>query len=139
MLSAVSLPHPVPLLLVVLRIAIEQQATLVPVLALGETLQLKNLINVPTVQQATYKKLGFPVPFVLCGRWFFTPFPRKTPLVYVIGKPLLPPAVSPGQQVELAAVDELHKQYYDSLVDLFNRYKHLHPEYVEARVLLSAE
>lgn len=42
------------------RIAIEQQAALVPVLALGETLQLRNLYDVPSLQQYTYKRLGFP-------------------------------------------------------------------------------
>lgn len=42
------------------RIAIEQQAALVPVLALGEVLQLRNLYDMPALQQYTYKRLGFP-------------------------------------------------------------------------------
>jgi hypothetical protein len=42
------------------RIAIEQQASLVPVLALGEALQLRNLYDMPALQQYTYKRLGFP-------------------------------------------------------------------------------
>lgn len=42
------------------RVAIEQQASLVPVLALGETLQLRNLYDMPALQQYTYKRLGFP-------------------------------------------------------------------------------
>lgn len=119
------------------RIAIEQQAALVPVLALGEGLQLKNLFHLPSLQQYTYRRLGFPVPFILQGRWGFTPFPRKTPLVYVIGKPLSPPAHVPGQHVDPAAVDTLHRQYYESLSDLFERYRHLHPEFSEARLVLT--
>jgi hypothetical protein len=42
------------------RIAIEQQAALVPVLALGEVLQLRNLYDMPALQQYTYKRVGFP-------------------------------------------------------------------------------
>eukprot|EP00879_Flechtneria_rotunda_P007790 GHRR01008163.1.p1 GENE.GHRR01008163.1~~GHRR01008163.1.p1 ORF type:complete len:462 (+),score=163.26 GHRR01008163.1:336-1721(+) len=118
------------------RIAIEQQSSLVPVLALGEALQLRNLINLPTLQQYTYKKIGFPVPFILCGRWFVTPFPHKIPLVYVIGKPLRPPKYKAGQPMKAEDVDCLHKQYYDSLADLFVRYKHLHPDFAEARMVL---
>lgn len=79
------------------RIAIEQQAHLVPVLALGEMLQLENMFNFPALQKMTYKRIGFPVPFVLVGRWGLTPLPRKTPLVYVVGQPLQPPLHEPGE------------------------------------------
>jgi hypothetical protein len=48
------------LLWLLCRIAIEQQASLVPVLALGEALQLRNLYDIPALQQYTYKRLGFP-------------------------------------------------------------------------------
>ncbi len=44
------------------------------------------------MQRATYKRLGFPVPFVLCGRWGVTTLPLRNPLIYVLGKPLQPPA-----------------------------------------------
>lgn len=119
------------------RIAIEQQASLVPVLALGEALQLRNLYDIPSLQQYTYRRLGFPVPFILCGRWGVTPFPRKVPLVYVVGKPIAVPAHTAGEQVEASDVDAVHKQYYDSLVDLFKRYQHLHPDFANARLVLT--
>lgn len=91
------------------RLALEEGAWLVPVLAIGETLQVRrwservwllqhtrapavpfsppslrpansatspplllqlaNLISAPELQRATYKRLGFPVPFILAGRW----------------------------------------------------------------------
>jgi hypothetical protein len=38
------------------RLAIEQGAHLVPVLALGETLQLRNLLDLPALQQYTYRR-----------------------------------------------------------------------------------
>lgn len=119
------------------RIAIEHQAALVPVLALGENLQLRNLLDLPGLQQYTYKKLGFPVPFILVGRWGVTPFPRRVPLLYVVGRPLQPPPHLPGQAVDPDSINKLHRQYYASLVDLFERYKHLHPEFAEASVALA--
>jgi hypothetical protein len=167
-------------LLSLLRIAIEQQAALVPVLALGETLQLTNLYDMPALHAYTYKRLGFPgvgglagwlargaqvcaapqlslarttsthhtlsrlsppvcttVPFVLVGRWGVTPLPRKVGLVYVVGKPLRPPPHTPGQPVPAAAVDELHTRFYGSLFDLFQRHRHLHPEFAAARIVLT--
>lgn len=77
------------------------------------------------------------VPFVLCGRWGVTPCPRKVPLVYVVGKPISVPAYAPGEQVKAADVEALHKQYYDSLADLFHRYRHLHPEFATAKLVLT--
>ncbi|GIL52259.1 hypothetical protein Vafri_8180 [Volvox africanus] len=79
------------------RLALEEGAWLVPVLALGETLQLRNLISAPEMQRATYKRLGFPVPFILAGRWGLTTLPLRNPLIYVTGRPLQPPA---GWEVE---------------------------------------
>ncbi|GIL79509.1 hypothetical protein Vretifemale_8826 [Volvox reticuliferus] len=96
------------------RLALEEGAWLVPVLALGETLQLRNLISAPEMQRATYKRLGFPVPFILAGRWGLTTLPLRNPLVYVIGRPLQPPVrweaerrrQLMGLQPEAAAVAE---------------------------------
>jgi 2-acylglycerol O-acyltransferase 2 len=119
------------------RIAIEQQAALVPVLALGESLQLCNAVNLPSLQQYTCRKLGFPVPFVLHGRWGLSPFPRKVPLVYVIGKPLLPPVCEAGQPIDAAAVDALHAQYYRALEDLYAKYRHLHPAFKAAKLVMT--
>ncbi|GLC40901.1 hypothetical protein PLESTM_001123800 [Pleodorina starrii] len=74
------------------RLALEEGGWLVPVLALGEVLQLRNLISAPEMQRATYKRLGFPVPFILAGRWGLTTLPLRNPLIYVLGAPLAPPA-----------------------------------------------
>lgn len=37
-----------------------------PVLALGEALQLRNLYDIPALQQYTYKRLGFPGEGLAC-------------------------------------------------------------------------
>jgi hypothetical protein len=79
------------------------------------------------------------VPFILCGRWGVTTLPRKVPLVYVVGKPIGVPAHTPGEQVKAADVEAVHKQYYDSLVDLFQRYKHLHPDFADAKLVLTED
>jgi len=48
-------------------------------------------------QAWTYKKLGFPVPYLVVGRWGVTPFPAPTPLRFVVGEPLT--ALEPGAMV----------------------------------------
>jgi hypothetical protein len=34
-------------------------------------------------------------------------------------------------------VDALHAAYFDSLLDLFRRYRHLHPHFKEAALVLA--
>ena len=50
-------------------------------------------------QAWTYKILGFPVPYLVVGRWGLTPFPRRTPLRFVVGAPIDPPEVPLGGEV----------------------------------------
>ena len=50
-------------------------------------------------QAWTYKKFGFPVPYLVVGRWALTPFPRRTPLRFVVGAPIDPPKVPLGGEV----------------------------------------
>ena len=50
-------------------------------------------------QAWTYKKFGFPVPYLVVGRWTLTPFPRRTPLRFVVGAPIDPPEVPLGSEV----------------------------------------
>ena len=40
------------------------------------------------LQAWTYKKLGFPVPYLVVGRWGVTPFPAPTPMRFIVGEPL---------------------------------------------------
>jgi hypothetical protein len=98
--------------------AIEQGADLVPVLALGETLQLRNLWDAPDVQQYTYKRLGFPLPYLLVGRWGVSPMPKKTSLVYALGEPLAPPPSPPSALLcsGLGALASLPSQRHDELL-----------------------
>jgi hypothetical protein len=61
------------------RIALQQGAALVPVLALGEADSLHNLVEWPALQRWCIRKLGFPVPYVIVGRWLM-PLPSPTHL-----------------------------------------------------------
>eukprot|EP00803_Ostreobium_quekettii_P005722 evm.model.scf_27.11 EVM.evm.TU.scf_27.11 scf_27:83458-88282(-) len=118
------------------RIAIEQQACLVPTLALGELFTLSNLLDWPQMQRKTYKLLGFPVPYLVVGRWGLSPLPRKVPLKFFVGEPIAPPEHQAGSEVPADAVDKLHRQYYEALVDLFHKFKFEHPWYKDTEVVL---
>ena len=79
--------------------AVEQNARLVPVVVFGEVDALHNFISWPWLQQWSYKKLGFPVPYLVVGRWGVSPFPRRTGLKFVIGEPIQLPHHVSGTQV----------------------------------------
>ena len=50
-----------------IRIAIEEGAHLVPVFVFGESQATKNLIKWKAAQRWTYKRFGFPMPFLPAG------------------------------------------------------------------------
>ena len=70
-----------------------------PVLCLGEIGALRNVCNWPAMQQWTYKNVGFPIPYLVVGRWGLTPFPRQTGLRFIIGEPISPPTLDTDGQV----------------------------------------
>lgn len=76
-----------------IRLAIQENAALVPVVVFGEVTSLRNAIVMPRLQRATYKLLGFPIPFLMAGRGGITPLPSKTGLRFIIGKPIEPSRV----------------------------------------------
>lgn len=82
------------------RMAIEHNAKLVPVVVLGEVNALQNPIDLPELQRWTYKNLGFPVPYWVVGRWGVLPFPKRSGLKFIIGEPICPRPHVPGAQVK---------------------------------------
>ena len=71
-----------------------------PILVLGEVCSLRNFIDIPALQQWTYKKIGFPVPYLVVGWGGCTPLPiTGKGLRFIIGEPISPPLIQPGQQV----------------------------------------
>ena len=87
-----------------IKLAIEQQAHLVPILVMGEICSLRNFIDIPALQQWTYKKIGFPVPYLVVGWGGCTPLPiAGKGLRFIIGDPIRPPLLELGQQVRRLA------------------------------------
>ncbi|GAX74485.1 hypothetical protein CEUSTIGMA_g1934.t1 [Chlamydomonas eustigma] len=118
-----------------IRLAVQHRACLVPVLALGEARQFRDAVNAPSMQKVSYKKFGFPFPYFVTGRWGFAPFPDYGPVYYVLGEPIEPPECREGnKEDEDAAVELLHQAFYRSMVSLFLKYRHLHPDYEAARI-----
>jgi diacylglycerol O-acyltransferase 2, plant len=76
-----------------IRLAVQENAALVPVVVFGEVTSLRNAIVMPRLQRATYKLLGFPIPFLMAGRGGILPLPSKTGLRFVIGRPIEPSQV----------------------------------------------
>lgn len=68
----------------------------VPALAIGEMLQLRNVFDWPRWQAIMTRRLGFPFPWMMVGRWGLSPLPRKVPLHYIVGDPIAPPPHTPG-------------------------------------------
>ncbi|MEW5310901.1 MAG: hypothetical protein WDW38_002655 [Sanguina aurantia] len=98
-----------------------QRASLVPVLAIGEVLQLANGWNWPTLQQLTYKKLGFPIPYIM------------VPLMYCVGEPIpVPACLAAGDAVSEELVGQVHAQFYNALQALFYKYHKEHPQFADA-------
>ena len=58
---------------------------------------MHNAFHMPTLQKWTYKWIGFPIPYLLVGRWLVSPLPKKVPLLYVVGEPIRPPRISAGK------------------------------------------
>jgi 2-acylglycerol O-acyltransferase 2 len=106
-----------------IRIAIEQRARLVPVFCFGESQALKNLWKWKAAQRWTYKRLGFPMPFLAVGFKGFLPLPAPLPLSFVVGEPIeVPPPGEDGRASDVQ-VSAVCAEYYGRIEDLFNRYK----------------
>lgn len=114
------------------RMALKHDAALVPVLALGEADSLRNLIEWPSMQRWCTKKLGFPIPFIIAGRWCL-PLPAPTGLRFVIGQPIRAPKPAKEGEPSQAEVDAFHAQFYASLKELWGRHAPKFPGYEDVK------
>ncbi|PRW56972.1 Diacylglycerol O-acyltransferase 1 [Chlorella sorokiniana] len=117
------------------RMALKHDAALVPVLALGEADSLRNLIEWPAMQRWCTKKLGFPIPFIIAGRWCL-PLPAPTGLRFVIGQPLRAPKLAKEGEPTEEEVDAFHAQFYASLKDLWARHAPKFPGYEGVKLVV---
>jgi hypothetical protein len=119
------------------RVAAHAGAALVPVLALGELTALGNLWPWPAAQRWTYKRLGFPAPYLLGGRGGGTlPLPSRTGLRFVVGVPIAPPAPPAGAPAPTEAqVRAFHGAFYDAIEALWRAHAADFPGYEAMRLV----
>ena len=97
-----------------IKLAIEANASLVPVLGFGET-QVFSMYNpqkgslIYTLQQEICRVLSFSTPILL------SPFPRPTPIHVVVGKPV--------EFDSTKSIEQCHAQYVKAVQDLYNQHK----------------
>jgi 2-acylglycerol O-acyltransferase 2 len=103
-----------------IRVALQHRARLVPAFSFGEW-ELMDNVRAPRMQRWTRSWLGFPVPFWPYGRWGL-PLPRRPPrgIRVVVGRPVDLPV---DGAVDEAAVEAVHRAYFEALRDLFERHK----------------
>lgn len=116
------------------RIAVQEGASLVPVVVFGELTSIRNLVNAPRLQKITYKLLGFPMPFLVGGKLGVLPLPAKTGLKFVIGKPIH----APSGVCAAKGTDILHERFYREVTNLWNKYRQGFPGY-ESMPIVYAE
>jgi len=93
------------------------------VLVLGEAASLADAISLPKLKAKSIKALGFPVPFLVSGRFFpGSPLPRGgTPLRFVVGPAIRVARASRDEERE-EAVAEAHERYFKAIERLFARH-----------------
>ena len=108
------------------RIALDQGASLVPILCFGEARSLRNLLDMPRMQRWTYRRLGFPIPFLIAGKFGFLPLPSRTGLRFIIGRPLHPPekSIKDGKKrITQQEVDEMHRRFYKEIERIWLKHR----------------
>lgn len=119
------------------RVAIEEGANLVPLVVFGEINSLGNLIDWPAMQRWSYKRLGFPIPFLIAGKWGVLPLPAKTGLKFVVGSPIPAPKLEPNQSFPTPKqVDDLHAQFYKAAEVLWHKHKQSFPGYENVTLVM---
>lgn len=101
-----------------IRLAIEHNCSLVPIFSFGEH-DIINNIYLPDIQHKATKYLGYLFPMWPYGRWF-SPLPNPVKLTFVVGQPI---HVQHDTKPTKQQIDNIHKQYYEQLNDLFYKYR----------------
>ncbi|CAI5993977.1 unnamed protein product [Closterium sp. NIES-64] len=112
------------------RMALETRSLLVPVFCFGEAALFDNLFDMPSLQRFTYRRFGFPIPFLPIGLFGLLPLPRTSPVTLVVGRPFDPAALLPAplQAGEPCSVTSeqlcaIRDRYYEEVHALFERHK----------------
>ena len=100
-----------------------ERAHLVPVFCFGESQALTNLWKWKAAQRWTYKRLGFPMPFLAVGWKGCLPLPAPLPLQLRRGRTARSAAARTGRRRDGGRRATGLRQYYARIADLFERYK----------------
>ena len=108
-----------------IRLAVEEQALLVPCFSINEELLYDNLFYMPALQRWTYRKFGFPIPFLPVGAWGIVPVPKGQTVCLVVGEPFDPrEKLQADRPPSSEDMDRIRDEYYSRVVGLFHKYKH---------------
>lgn len=114
-----------------IRLAIKQQAELVPVFSFGENDLYDQVDNTKGSKIFQYQKkmqslLGFTMP-LFHARGIFNYdvgiIPFRHQIATVVGKPIPVPVLEEGQEPTQEQILEVQKQYIDELQSIFDKYK----------------
>ena len=106
-----------------IRIAIEERARVVPVICFGESKSWTNIMAKPGRYLYRRFRFGF-TPLLAVGYLGILPLPRRVPITFVIGEPMVLP--DPDALTGLAKesdVDAFHATYYSQVERLFDEHK----------------
>ena len=99
------------------RMGLVTGSALVPIYCFGAHKTFDNLPFPESWQRWCMKALRANILFLPYGNWLFVP--RTGPLTIVVGAPLLKQVDEPSE----AQVTLMHRRYYTSLLELFEKYK----------------
>ena len=101
-----------------LRLAMQHGVSVVPILSMKEP-EIMDNVRWPSVQRWTVRKFHIPFPHFPYG-WAYLPIPRPVPLTIVVGQPIPLKCTADPTEAQLNAV---HKQYFDQVSHLYEKYK----------------
>jgi 1-acyl-sn-glycerol-3-phosphate acyltransferase len=102
-----------------LQLALQHGVPVVPVYCFGATKMFRRL-NLPALERLSSLIRASIVVFF--GVWGL-PVPFRQKLLYVMGNPITPPPAGGDVVEQQYAVDEMHKQFCDELMRIFDRHK----------------
>lgn len=117
------------------RLALQEGAHLVPIIVFGEVTSLRNFIDTPRLHRWTYKVLGFPLPYLIGGKFGVLPFPSRHGLKFIIGRPIKPPRLH-GELPTEEQVSHYHEIFYNNARDLWNEHRKNFPGYENIEAIL---
>ncbi|KAK6627929.1 hypothetical protein RUM44_010411 [Polyplax serrata] len=124
------------------RVALQNGSPLVPVFSFGEIEILKQVLPAKhpwlAAFQIWFKKLTGIAPVIFFGKGIFGDYvgimPRQCPMTVVVGKPI---PVKKMENPTEEQVENLHKQFIDAIIELFNSEKHKYLEEPDTDLIIA--